>query len=57
MALKMVQKTTTSPSGQHLGIYKSLQKHVLTKEAMEALPPTQSAALLKQGKGYSISGF
>jgi len=47
---KWAEKTTTSPSGRHLGIYKSLQKHVLTKEAMEALSPTQSAAPLKQGR-------
>jgi len=46
---KWPEKTSTSPSGRHLGIYKSLQKHVLTKEALEALPPTQSATPLKQG--------
>jgi len=47
---KWPEKTTTSPSGRHLGIYKSLQWHVLTKEALEALSPTQSAAPLKQGR-------
>jgi len=36
--------------GRHLGIYKSLQQHVLTKEALEALTPAQSAAPLKQGR-------
>jgi len=47
---KWPEKTTTSPSGRHLGIYKSLQKHVLSKEALEALSPSQSAAPLKQGR-------
>jgi len=46
---KWPEKTTTSPSGRHLGIYKSLQRHVLTQEEKDALSPTQSAALIQQG--------
>jgi len=47
---KWPEKTTTSPSGRHLGIYKSLQKHVLSKEELEALSPEQAEAPLKQGR-------
>jgi len=46
---KWLEKPTTSPSGQHLGIYKSLQCHVLTKEEEEALPPEEAICPLKQG--------
>ncbi len=47
---KWPEKTTTSPSGRHLGIYKSLQRHVLTQEEKDTLPPTQAAAPLKEGR-------
>jgi len=47
---KWPKKTTTSPSGRHLGIYKSLQHHVLTQEEKEALSLTQSAELIQQGR-------
>jgi len=46
---KWPEKTTTSPSGRHLGIYKSLQRHVLTKDELEKLPPEEAARPLKQG--------
>jgi len=46
---KWPKKTTTSSSGRHLGMYKSLQRHVLTKEELKALPPTEANAPLKQG--------
>jgi len=46
---KWPEKTTTSPSGRHLGIYKSLQHHVLSQEEKDALSPTQSTAPLKEG--------
>jgi len=44
------EKTTTSPSGRHLGIYKSLQCHVLSQEEKDNLPPTQAAEPLKEGR-------
>jgi len=46
---KWPEKTATSPSSRHLGIYKSLQRHVLTQEEKDNLPPTQAAELLKEG--------
>jgi len=47
---KWPEKTTTSPSGRHLGMYKSLQCHVLTQEEKDALSLTQSAELIQQGR-------
>jgi len=42
---KWPEQTTTSPSGCHLGIHKSLGKHVIkkkkAKETVEETPPTQ----------------
>jgi len=37
---KWPEKTTTSPSGRHLGIYKSLQKHVIRKDDHKPPPLT-----------------
>jgi len=47
---KWPEKTTTSPSGCHLGIYKSLQRHVQTKAKIKALLPDQANAPIKQGR-------
>jgi len=47
---KWPEKTTTSLSGRHLGIYKSLQRHTLSQEEKDNLPPTQAAAPLKEGR-------
>jgi len=45
---KWPEKTSTSPSGQHLGIYKSLQCHFTEKdEQTQPMPTTQ--AMLMQG--------
>jgi len=44
---KWPKKTTMSPSGWHLGIYKSLQKHVLSKAEVKALPPEEAQSVLK----------
>jgi len=47
---KWPEKTTMSPLGWHLGIYKSLQKHVLSKAEVEALPLKEAQSVLKQGR-------
>jgi len=47
---KWPENTTTSPSGRHLGIYKSLQRHVLTQEEKDAIPPSQLADPIKEGR-------
>jgi len=47
---KWPEKTTTSPSRWHLSIYKSLQRHVLTKDKLERLLPEEASCLLKQGR-------
>ncbi len=46
---KWPEKTTTSPSGRHLGIYKSLQRHVLSKDELDSLLLEEASCLLKQG--------
>ncbi len=46
---KWPDKTTTSPLGCHLSIYKSLQHHILTQEEKDHLSPTQAAEPLKEG--------
>ncbi len=47
---KWPEKTTTSPSGRHLGIYKSLQRHTLTNKELKALLPEEAMCPLKQGQ-------
>jgi len=46
---KWPEKTTTSPSGRHLGIYKSLQRHVLEKKN-ENQPSSTPPEGLTQGR-------
>jgi len=45
----MTRKTTTSPSGHHLGIYKTLGKHVIEKNKNDSMPPTLDHGSMKQG--------
>jgi len=47
---KWPERTTTSPSGRHLGIYKSLQWHVLRKDDKEKTQPTNPPVLINQGR-------
>jgi len=47
---KWPEKTTTSPSGRHLGIYKSLQRHTVKKEDQPELPPNVPPPILTQGR-------
>jgi len=50
---KWPERTTTSPSRQHLGIYKLLGKHVVEKKKQTNNPnpePTQTTDALKQGR-------
>jgi len=50
---KWPEKTTTSPSGRHLGIYKTLQKHTVKKKRNATADETQTPennAELKQGR-------
>jgi len=47
---KWPEKTTTSPSGQHLGIYKMLQKHIVQqKKSDKADNNPETTATLTQG--------
>jgi len=46
---KWPEKTTTSPSGRHLGIYKSLQRHVAKKKQTNEPTPTPPQRL-QQGR-------
>ncbi len=46
---KWPERTSTSPSGCHLGIYKSLQRHLIDKDD-KAHPTPPSQALLTQGR-------
>ena len=39
---KWPERTTTSPSGRHLGIYKSLQRHVIAKDNKNPIPTTDA---------------
>jgi len=46
---KWPEKTSTSPSGRHLGIYKSLQRHLKDKDdKAQPLPNTQE--MVTQGR-------
>jgi len=45
---KWLEQTTTSPSGHHLGIYKTLGKHVIKKKQQQ--PVSQPMGNLKQGQ-------
>jgi len=51
---KWPEKTSTSPSGRHLGIYKTLQKHVVKKKKTQSNAPDDNDILhhgdLKQGR-------
>ncbi len=49
---KWPERTTTSPSGRHLGIYKSLGKHVIKKKKNNDTPPDtpEETSPLKQGR-------
>ncbi len=47
---KWPERTTSSPSGRHLGIYKSLQCHVLQQDELKHLPPSQQQAPITQGR-------
>jgi len=47
---KWPEKTTTSPSGRHLGMYKSLQQNTVNKKDQPKLPPNIPPPLLKQGQ-------
>jgi len=49
---KWPERTTTSPSGRHLGIYKSLGKHVVQKKKTNSTnpEPTQNNEAVKQGR-------
>ncbi len=51
---KWPERTVTSPSGRHLGIYKTLQKHVLRKKTgqpnnQDTDDKVEPPGLLKQG--------
>jgi len=46
---KWSKKTTTSPSSRHLGIYKSLQRHVTDKDD-HTQPPPATQELITQGR-------
>jgi len=46
----MAKKTTTSPSGRRIGIYKSLQRHVINKEDQEKQPAPNPLPLITQGR-------
>jgi len=46
---KWPEKTTTSPSGYHLGIYKSLQCHVISKEDQNSLLTQPTPDIITQG--------
>jgi len=48
---KWPEKTTTSPSGRHLGIYKTLGKHVCQKKNQNSTQESgQDPVALKQGR-------
>jgi len=49
---KWPKHTTTSPSGQHLGIYKSLGKHVIDWKTNNKNQPTKEVmtGILKDGR-------
>jgi len=49
---KWLEKTSTSPSGRHLGIYKTLQKHLIKekKGEREAPDPLAPQGVLRQGR-------
>jgi len=52
---KWPERTTTSPSGRHLGIYKTLLKHVVQKKKANETEPDPATAninpgILKQGR-------
>jgi len=49
---KWPERTMTSPSGRHLGIYKSLGKHIIDKKSDNKNQPTAETELgcLKDGR-------
>jgi len=47
---KWPEKTTTSPSGRHLGIYKSLQRHVVDKPKTDKKTNPPPPQRLQQGR-------
>jgi len=46
---KWPEKTTTLPSGRHLGIYKSLQCHVIKKDDKQSTTPPTPDGIITQG--------
>jgi len=47
---KWPERTTTSPSGRHLGIYKSLRRRVKEKKKDNDIPDTEPPGKLEQGR-------
>ncbi len=47
---KWPEKTTTSPSGRHLGMYKSLQRHTIQQKDQPQQPPEVPIPMIKQGR-------
>jgi len=47
---KQPEKMTILPSGCHLGIYKSLQQHILKTDDKDQIPPDNPNETIKQGR-------
>jgi len=54
---KWLERTATSPSGRHLGIYKTLQKHVVQQKKDDTTPLPEPTGPIKQGRDILVLIF